>query len=465
MNKKIIIKTWSAAVLILFASCDKFLSVDPQEYLSDEATIVDEGSARSAVRGIYDELRSNNYYGQEFHWLSLLSADNTVYVGSQIVRQQLTNHTVRADFAGIESAWNAIYSTINRANNVIDKVPDLPITADFTQATKDGFIGEAYFVRALAYFDLARTWGGVQLVLEPTTSPNDLPNVERSTLQGTYAQVLEDLNNAEALLPETTNRIRATKKTVWALKARYHLYQKEWDEAIDYATRIIDDTDNYELVRPYSAFYAGNASGTKESVFELYYDINNTNNQRYQWQPSTRGGVAWIKPSNPVNNEPGNIVELLIDPNIGGDRSALVELQTINNAPNWFGLLYYRDNSTDPAFIIRTAELYLIRAEALAERDASGDKDSLADLNAVRARANVPLLGITDVATKTDLLLAIENENRVEFALENHRWYDLVRTGRAQSVLNIASTNRLLLPIPYSQIQVDPNLKQNPGLD
>src|SRR5690606_39725309 len=101
-------------------------------------TIVDEGSARSAVRGIYDELRSNNYYGQEFHWLSLLSADNTVYVGSQIVRQQLTNHTVRADFAGIESAWNAIYSTINRANNVIDKVPDLPITADFTQATKDG---------------------------------------------------------------------------------------------------------------------------------------------------------------------------------------------------------------------------------------------------------------------------------------------------------------------------------------
>src|SRR5690606_14938325 len=115
----------------------------------------------------------------------------------------------------------------------------------------------------------------------------------------------------------------------------------------------------------------------------------------------------------------------------------------INNAPNWLGLLYYRDNSTDPAFIIRTAELYLIRAEALAERDASGDKDaSLADLNAVRARANVPLLGITDVAIKTDLLLAIENENRVEFALENHRWYDLVRTGRAQSVLKIASTNR-----------------------
>src|SRR5690606_13829434 len=113
-------------------------------------------------------------------------------------------------------------------------------------AERDGLIGEAYFIRALAYFDLARTWGGVQLILKPTASASSLPDVKRSSLQDTYAQVLADLGEAEALLPATTNRIRATKKTVWALKARYYLYQKEWDEAIDYATRIIDDKANYD---------------------------------------------------------------------------------------------------------------------------------------------------------------------------------------------------------------------------
>src|SRR5690606_28773856 len=105
---------------------------------SDQATIVDATSARTAVRGVYNQLRSNDYYGYEFQLLGLLSADNVAYVGSQIVRQQLSTHTVRADFAGLETVWNAIYNTINRANNVIDKVPGLPLTADFTQAERDG---------------------------------------------------------------------------------------------------------------------------------------------------------------------------------------------------------------------------------------------------------------------------------------------------------------------------------------
>lgn len=449
----------SVALLFSLASCEKFLNVEPRESVSDQATIVDENSAKTAVRGLYNALRSNDYYGHEFPWISLLSADNVVYVGSQIVRQQFTNHTIRADYAGLETTWNAIYNTINRTNNVIAKVPGLPTTPTFTQAVKDGLVGEAHFVRALAYFDLARTWGGVQLILTPTASASSFPNIKRSTLQETYAQVLADLVAAENLLPETVNRIRATKKTAWALRARYHLYQKEWDQAITYATRIIEDVANYELVRPYSSFYANNGSGTKESVFELFYDINGTSGQAYQWRPSTEGGVAWIRPSN-------GVVALLTDPVIGGDRSALVERQVINNVENWFGKLYYRANRTDPAFLIRTAELYLIRAEARAERNGAGDAAAaLVDLNAVKNRANAGTTDAADVATKADLLLAIENENRVEFALENHRWYDLVRTGRAQTVLNIASSNRLLLPVPYGQLQVDPNLEQNPGLD
>ena len=87
-------------------------------------------------------------------------------------------------------------------------------------------------------------------MLQPTTSANSLPQVQRSSLTDTYAQVLQDLQKAEQLLPNEPTRIRATKKTARALLARFYLYQKNWSEAIKYASYIIDDNTNYSLVSP-----------------------------------------------------------------------------------------------------------------------------------------------------------------------------------------------------------------------
>ncbi len=443
---------------LTFTSCESFLDVQPKDAVSDEVTIVDRTSAETAVRGIYSALRADGYYGYSFQILGFFSGDNIVYSGSQTVHQTLTNHSVRSDLAVLATVWNQIYHTINRANHVIAKVPTLPVTTGFTEENKNQLVGEAYFVRALAYFDLARTWGGVQLILEPTSSASSLPDLPRSTLQQTYEQVHLDLQRAEELLPATTNRIRATRQSARALLARYYLYQKNWDQAIRYASYLIEDQTNYGLVTPYHSFYSNNASNTRESVFELFYDVNNTNNQAGQWLASANGGTAWIRPS-------GAIFNLLTNPEIGGDRSSLVYRTATATEPNvLIGNLYYRVNRTDPAFLIRTAELYLIRAEALAERNGAGDLlAATTDLNAIRNRANVPLF--TEPSNRAALILAIEQENRVEFALENHRWYDLIRTGRAQEVLNISDVNRLLLPIPFSQVAIDPNLTQNPGLD
>ncbi len=444
-------------LIFQFSGCSSFLEVEPKSSVSDEVTIVDESSAATAVRGIYAALRSNDYYGYSFQLLGFFSADNIEYRGSQTVHQTLTNHTVKSDLAVIATAWNQIYATINRTNHVITKVPNLALTNTFTEALRNQLVGEAYFVRALAYFDLARTWGGVQLVLQPTASASSLPQLKRSSVADTYAQVLQDLQKAEQLLPNETNRIRATKKTARALLARFYLYQKNWSEAIKYASYIIDDNTNYSLVAPYRSFYANNTSNTKESVFELVYDINNTSGQASQWLAGSNGGTAWIRPTQ-------SIYDLLLDPTIGGDRTALVSKTSSSTDPNiLIGNLYYRTDRTDPVFLIRTAELYLIRAEALTQRNGTGDLTSaLADLNAIRARANVKPLGNLGAA---ELLQAIEDENRVEFALENHRWYDLLRTGRAQQVLHISTVNRLLLPIPYAQVSIDPDLQQNPGLD
>lgn len=440
--------------LIANSSCKKFLDVQPRESTSDDITIVDENSAKTAVRGLYNQLESNGYYGYTFQTLGFFSGDNIEYVGSQTVNKQLTNHDVKADLAALSTAWSAIYNTINRANNIIAKLPELPLTATFTETVRNGLLGEAYFVRALSYFDLARTWGGVQLILTPTASAADKPQAKRSSLTDTYKQVLKDLETAEPLLSNSVNRIRATRKTAWALRARLHLYLNEWENAETYATKVIEDNTNYTLVFPYSTFYAGNVSNTQESVLELYYNINTTNTQAYQWQPTTKGGVGWIKPTTQV-------VSLLNDPLIGGNRSELLLSAVINGVQNWYGNLYYRisgSGGSDPAYLIRIAELYLIRSEARAQNN--NLEGAIEDLDAIRSRAG---LDGTNAITKEQLLLAIEQENRIEFALENHRWYDLLRTGRAAEVLGITDPNKLLLPIPYSEILVDEQLDQNPG--
>src|SRR5690606_39774901 len=117
-------------------------------------------------------------------------------------------------------AWVAIYNTINRANNVIAKVPQVTDPA-LTASIKNSIVGEALAVRGLAYFDLARTFGGVPIILAPTISPSDNRGIVRATQQQTFEQALADFNAAEQLLPETTDRYRITRNTVWALKSSY----------------------------------------------------------------------------------------------------------------------------------------------------------------------------------------------------------------------------------------------------
>ena len=106
--------------------------------------------------------------------------------------------------------------------------------------------------------------------------------------------------------------------------------------------------------------------------------------------------------------------------------------------------------------VLRLAELYLIRAEARAQQGGAKLVGALSDLNAVRERAG---LEPAVVSTAVELLLAIENERRFEFAFEPHRWFDLVRTGRAATVLNITDPQKLVLPLPADQLLIDKALR------
>lgn len=437
---------FSIGLLTSLSSCENYLDVKPLESISDTQTIFDKSSSETAIRGVYSALASTNYYGTTFQSIGYLSGDNIEWTGSQSQVQEFINKKVNADNSTIQGAWTAIYTTINRANNVIAKVPTVtdPLLTD---ALRNQLVGEAYFIRALAYFDLARTWGGVPLITKPTASPTENRGIARSTQAETYAQVLKDLEVAEPLLPLTTDRYRATRKTVWALRSRLHLYRQEWAKAEEYSTKVLTDA-NYKLLKPFNTFFANDARGTQESVFEIFYSSNETNTHRNQWQPQTNGGTRQWAPN-------ATLVALLNDPKVGGTRSTLVAK---DNQNRWYGNLYYRTPAADPTYVIRIAELYLIRSEARANQDKL--TDALTDLNAVRDRAG---LEASTASTKANVLLAIENERRVEFALEPHRWFDIVRTGRAAQVFNVTDANRLLLPIPVTETLIDKALVQNPG--
>lgn len=431
--------------VLLFNSCNSFLEVDPKTSILSDGVIKDESSAKAALNGTYVALRS--YYSVDFQSIAYLSGDNVEWTGSQSQIQEFINHRVNPENPTLAATWNGIYQSINRANNLIKALQELTGETISAEA-KNSFLGQAYAIRALNYFDLVRVWGGVPIILQPTEKAGDNVGIERSSLEESYSQVLKDLEEAEKLLTNSIDRYGISKQTVWAIKARYYLYQKNWAEAKQYADNVIAD-GNYELLNPYFSFFKNNVVGTKESVFELYYNANELNPHRGQWQPQTNGGTRQWAPNEAL-------VSLLTTASTGGSRKDLVAK---DNQNRWYGNLYYRSPGTDPSYVIRIAELYLIRAEANAQLGNLGD--ALQDLNKIRQRAELNPKSTSQ--EKSSVLLWIEEERRLEFALEAHRWFDLVRTGRAKEVLKITEDFRLLLPIPYSQILADPALKQNPG--
>lgn len=448
--------TYIFSVLLLFTSCKKFLEVQPKLQVDQSAAITDAGTAATAANGLFNLLARDSYYGSNFPALSYLSGGDIQWSGSQSDPSEITKHLTSATNGYVQSAWSAIYKTIAQANYIIDKVPTIT-DPQFTTANRNQYLGEAYFVRALAYFDLARGWGGVQLILKPTYASTDNVGIPRSSLADTYTQVLKDLNSAETLVPTTVNRNRVTLRTVQALKARFYLYQKNWALAEQFASLVIADNTNYSLVTPYSAFFANNVVASKESVFELAYTTSNTNGHSNWWLPPALGGRREWSPNDAL-------VALLNNAAIGGNRSALIA-QTAPPGNLWYGKLYYRTPlGTDPAYVIRIAELYLIRSEARAQQgNLTGTNSAQADLNAVRTRAGI---AASAAATLPDILLALEKERQVEFPFEADRWFNLVRTDRAQVLLALPDKHLYLFPIPYNETLVDPQLagaNRNPG--
>ncbi|MBC8986985.1 RagB/SusD family nutrient uptake outer membrane protein [Pedobacter sp. N36a] len=443
-------------LLFSLNACKDLLNPKPLLYVSEDNSIVNKKSADAALIGTYSALSQNSYQGNTFRYIVNLSDDNLRWVGNSPSNREFDVHDVFATNTSVSALWGALYSTINSSNNIIQSVPKVN-DQTYLQTDRNTAIGEAYFIRALAYFDLVRLWGNVPIITESTRNPSSGDGIGNSTPAQVYKQVGEDLEAAQNMLPANPaagNRNRASIYAVYALKSRLFLYLGQWQQAIDYADLVIKETAKFSLVPSYSAFF--NAKNTTESIFEIDYTINNKNSWAGNWFASNlTGGTRELLPTD-------EFIALARGP-YGGDRKSL--LLDINTPPK--GIITYGNmnfkisTGENQVYALRIAELYLIRAEARAELNRTAE--AVADIRTIRLRAKAADEDLNGLTNKNLIIAKVLQERRLELAYESHRWFDLIRRGLAQQVLGISDPNKLLYPIPRQELLVDKALKQNPG--
>jgi hypothetical protein len=492
MKTKIEIIILLASSLLITAGCEDFLQKDPQGELTQEAFPVSESDALLATNAVYATVRDWAYHSGGYPIMDIMSDDS--HKGSNPNDQLPTvgpyekfTHTTTQD--GLDRWWSSLYEGIKRANVVLIKVPSI----DMDPGLRDRCLAEASFFRGLYYFDLVRAFGGVPLV---TTIPAPT-KVPRSTKEEIYDLIVTDLMFAAANLPERSalrgeDIGRATKGAAKSLLAKVYLFQGDFINAEKYALEVIL-SDEYDLEPVFTDANGKNGEHGIESVFEVgAMEVDGSSGNQYANTQGVRGspnrGWGFNRPSLDLRNsfeagDPrlnGTIIDLgeTIDgililgdgttPDETKDASDnVIEVECYNQK------VWYPGNNTITQWghnrrLIRYADVLLMTAEALNENNKPDE--ALQYLNEVRSRARQGNNSILPDVTETgknalrDLIL---EERRHELAMEGHRFWDLVRTGKAPSILGplgFVAGKHELFPIPQNEIDISQgSLEQNPN--
>jgi starch-binding outer membrane protein, SusD/RagB family len=431
--------------LLLFSASCNVLDVEPQSSIPASEVFKDKKGIQRGINGAYSSLQSLSYYGRNYGIFADLAADNLVHPpnATSVSFAEIDNNSILPENESIDGIWTAIYDGINVANNVIVQVSSI---GDMSETEKNAALGELYFIRALHHFNLLNYFGAIPIKTNPTIGVEQV-NVPRDEVGAVYAAIITDLLFAIEQLPAGGVKIRASPNAAKALLARVYLYQKDYANAARYANEVIA-SNSYQLLPNYADIFTGEE--TAESIFEVDFIALDRNRIAEYNFPLNLNGRREVAPSDD-----------LISKYTAGDERLTASISYSGTLPY---SIKYDDLSTgsDNVIVLRLAEMYLIRAEATIQQ--GGDVQKVKDdINAIRLRAN---LGLTTANTPATLLTSIELERRLEFAFEGHRWFDLVRTGRALEVLpTVKSVNQTLFPIPLSEILINTNtgMYQNPG--
>jgi starch-binding outer membrane protein, SusD/RagB family len=483
------------AGFMMLNSCEDQLDLRPEGTVP--ASEIDYANAENiflSVSAAYASLRS--YSAHAFPYIGAFeiasdNADKGSSPGDNPPMQEIDNLTYAADNALINELWIGYYDIVSSANYAIHQMPlfEAALQSSSNKMYAKQCQGEAKTIRAYAYFNLTRLFGKVPIV-DTTLTSEQLGQLTQATTAKLYDFIEKDLEEAIQVLPESYSSDwsgRITKYSAMALKAKVHLYQNEWDSVASLTDKIIV-SGRFDLLTDFREVFSVDGENGKESLFEIQSsDLGKSTGEQtyieYAYEQGPRGntpsnmqGWGFCVPSQNLIDffaARGEVIRPATTLLYRGTKTP--EGDSIKKActnPVYNGKVYTPSAYNDWSYngygfdhnirILRYAEVLLMYAEAKVQGATVATICGLsADdaINQVRDRAGLtPLSGAT--------LQEIWDERRAELAMEEDRFFDLVRTGKAATALateGFTTGKNENYPIPAAQRQLNPNLVQNTG--
>jgi len=498
---KTIIKSLVAATLAAASvSCSDFLDKTPYDRVDTDINI-NEQTITALTNACYITLQSSNMYNQRIWTLDIVAGNSEVGAGGGtdgLETVQAANFVTQSDNAMALYMWRSPWVGIGHCNDAIEAIEK---AEGISEQIRDTRLGEALFLRAHYYFVLARLYGGLPDRTAPYV-PGEPTAIARRTLEETYEQIIDDCTRAVDLLPtkaqySSTEVGRACKDAAMTMLADIYLTLAPSNPSL-YA-QVVELCDRvtalgYDLS---SCSYASNFDATinngPESIFEVQFS-GDTEQDFWGNTPSASWLSTFMGPRN------SNIVagcygwnqptQEFIDQYEAGDLRKDVTV-FYQGCPDFEGTAYKSswsntgynvrkflvsksispEYNTSPAnFVVyRYADVLLMQAEALNESGAP--REAAGPLNIVRRRAGLAAVSSTIANSQSDMREAIIHERRMELAFEGHRWFDMIRIQGGDYAIEFLKSigkanvnkNRLLFPIPQTEIDANPLMTQNPG--
>ena len=474
--------------IVIFGCEDEYLNLSPISEVSTENFYQSESDFNSALNAAYNSLQNLN----NVNWKMQEVRSDNAFAHREEAGWDIDNFDVSPTDKNVSEFYQFSFNGIFRTNILLEEINKI----DFDQTRKNYIIGQTKFIRALVYFDLVRVFGDVPLI-NNVVSLSESYQIGRSSTNEVYESIINDLKDAVTLLPvayeSSADTGRATKGAANGLLGKVYLTMGNYSEA-KIALEGVINSGKYSLLPAYADVWNISNQNSSEIVFAIQYSdgMGNGNSFNYIFAPLTFG--ADINPGTGLGiaRPTADLIRVYEE----GDtrkKSTLSPYEVNPNTSDTTNLAYFRkflanqqvqDGGQDWP-ILRYSDILLMHSEVLNELDEL--PASIESLNLVRSRAfeglSEKLYDVDMVANKSDFRDVILNERRMEFACENHRWFDLLRFGKAEEFLQVEirredwrsgidlvtyNTSMVafqrLFPIPLEEIEKhNGTLSQNPG--
>jgi len=454
----------------LFIGCSSgLLDLTPEMSNVVNSYYKDAQQFRKGLNAAYGILQSEGQYKIANLVLGELPSDNTwdeVPSNDNGNYGQLDLFSMTSANTIVDKSWNHNYRGIQQCNVLLNRVDGI---VDMSEDEKRQVKGEVCFLRALMYFNLVRIFGDVQLVVQETANPNDFFGQARTPKDEVYKQIIKDLTDAFAVLPEkAVERGRVTKGAAAGILGKVYLTLGDYDNCLKYLHEV--EKYGYELLKEPADIFDVNKKGNKEVIFDIQFESgingNSEGSNAFQFFSPT-GSVSGAKGHNLPTKE---VYDLFSD---NDKRRSAYFVITKKGVIGTGKLKKTSDTVKDGGsniIVLRYADVILMIAECYAEKGNISEANTY--LKQIKERAGILAMSIDDLSL---LKAEIALERRKELVNEGHRWFDLIRTDKAIEVMKLhfmntpgyedvqISTLNYVQPIPQSQIDSDSATKQNEG--